>query len=357
MDVPHVPLGTSTRGDDHIDLSSTSLAQIAACLDALQTECAQLGAYLQNARQRLVQQETQIDQHLARMAALAEQFRSHIPADSATALNPAVHDPTPAPHPATDAPPALCVRTFAQFQASWADRPISLCRSKKGSAIFRYLFICPDRCATRETLLALFWPDEPADKANHKLHIAISALRQALSEAIEVNQVLIFDEDRYFLNPSIHIWTDADEFVNCLHAGQQLEQQGRMPEAVVLYEAGCSLYRGDFMAEDMYADWAAAPRARLEEMYLTLLGRLAAYYFDQERFEPSIACCRQIVSKDSFREDAYRQLMQCYSRMGQRNQALREFHLCAENLQRELGVSPMRETIALYERIARQEFV
>ena len=56
-------------------------------------------------------------------------------------------------------------------------------------------------------------------------------------------------------------------------------------------------------------------------------------------------------------EDAYRHLMRCYSRMGRRNQALREFKACQVVLQRELGVSPMRETVALYERIAREEEV
>lgn len=351
MNKPYDPIKTSADSSGQPDLYRSVIEQIAGHLDALQSECVRLRSWLENARRHLAQQEAQIDQHLGQVVVLLEQFGNSV---QSTNL---VHDLVPDSDQGKDAPPTWHVRTFAQFQVCCADQTLSLGHSKKGSAIFRYLFTLPERCAAKETLLALFWPDEPPDKANHKLHIAISTLRQALNEAMAIDQVLVFDDERYFLNPAIRVWLDADEFAGCFHAGQQLEQQGHTLEAAALYETGCSLYRGDFLTEDMYADWAAAPRARLEEMYLTLLGRLAAHYFDQGCFDQSIACCRQIVSKDSFREDAYRQLMQCYSRMGQRNQALREFQLCAQALQQELGVQPTRETVALYEQIVREELV
>jgi len=139
--------------------------------------------------------------------------------------------------------------------------------------------------------------------------------------------------------------------------GERLARDNHIPEAIAEYEAALALYRGDFLTEDLYADWTIAIRARLEETFLTLLGHLADHYLDQGRFTESISCCRQILAKDSFREDAYRQLMLCYSRMGRRNQALCEFHACEQVLRRELGVRPMQETVALYERIVQEEAV
>jgi DNA-binding SARP family transcriptional activator len=136
-----------------------------------------------------------------------------------------------------------------------------------------------------------------------------------------------------------------------------LEREGRDQEAVAEYEAARALYRGDFLSQDLYADWAVAPRARYEEMFLTVLGHLAEHYLEAQRYVDGASCCRQILARDSFREDAYRQLMRCYSRMGRRNHALREFQSCQEVLRRELGVEPMRETVELYERIAREESV
>jgi len=162
-------------------------------------------------------------------------------------------------------------------------------------------------------------------------------------------------DDRYVLLPGLEVELDVDIFAHHVAAGQRLEREGRDEEATAEYEAARAFYQGDFLSQDLYADWAVAQRARYEEMFLTVLGRLAELYVDEQRHADGVACCRQILARDSFREDAYRQLMRCYSRMGRRNQALREFQACQEVLRWELGVEPMHETVELHARIVRQE--
>ena len=44
-----------------------------------------------------------------------------------------------------------------------------------------------------------------------------------------------------------------------------------------------------------------------------------------------------------------------YGRQGQHYMALRQFHLCAEALERELDVAPAPATVQLHERIRRHE--
>lgn len=254
---------------------------------------------------------------------------------------------------------ALYVRTFGRFTASYQQQDIPLGSNKNGRAIFRYLVTRPGRGAAKDVLLGLFWPDDPVEKAAHKLHIAISSLRQSLNEALggALSESIVYADDRYAIASELHVRLDTDDFYAHVEAGERLEREGRLTEAIDRYQAARDLHQGEYLAEDLYADWAAAERARLLEMYLTLLGRLACYYADREQVAQSVDCCRQILSHDSFREDAYRQLMRCYSRLGHRNQALREFQRCRDVLRRELGVDPMRETVALYERIAREERV
>jgi len=341
--LPPTPSGRSQESESE----RATVERITDLLDVLQSECARIRAWLAEARHQLAQHSTQIDQQLGRVVTLLEQLdtrtQSLNPIAAATAANTSVST--------QDAPSsALQVCTFAHFQLRYGDRVLALGNNKKSNAILRYLVLKPDHCANKETLLELFWPDEPADKAAHKLHVAISELRQGLKE-LGIAQFIEFEDERYCLNPTITLWLDADEFIARFYAGQQLERQGQVDQAIAQYEAGRALYGGDFLVEDLYADWAAALRARLEELYLTLLGRLAACYFDCGRYEECVACSRQIVERDSFREDAYRQLMMCYVRMGQRNQALRVYQECVQILQRELGVAPMRETVALYEQI------
>ena len=52
------------------------------------------------------------------------------------------------------------------------------------------------------------------------------------------------------------------------------------------------------------------------------------------------------------REDVHRELMQLFVLNGQRAHALRQFEHCRELLRRELAIHPMRETMALYQKIA-----
>lgn len=330
--------------------ASSPQEQLVEHLARLQQEYRQFQSWLKEAGLQLSRRQAEVNRQLYEaMASLSN------PQPSA-AFGPAS---IPSPGPPAGAV-SLYVQVLGKFVVRYGDQVVSLGSSKKGRAIFRYLIMLPERRAAKDVLLELFWPDDPPHKAGHKLHIAVSTVRQALNEALhmpEDGESVLFVDDHYALSPDLDIQLDADVFAAHVRVGERLAREGKAAEAMTEYEAARALYGGDFLAEDLYADWTIARRARLEEMYLTLLGRLARHYLDQGRHAESISCCRQILGRDSFREDAYRHLMRCYSRMGRRNQALREYRECQEVLRRELGVSPMHETVALYEQIVREEKV
>jgi DNA-binding SARP family transcriptional activator len=322
--------------------------QILEHLKRLQEDYQQTQSWLEGVQAQLCHRNAQVGERLRDVALLIEQI------DRLLGDEPALPRES---HPRSAL--LLEVQTLGKFVVRCQGRPLALGSNKAGGAIFRYLATLPERQAPKDVLLELFWPDEPPHRALHKLHMAISSLRHALNTALGKeacgDDSLVFTDDRYALAPGLHIQLDTDAFVAHIQAGERLEREGSLTAAIDEYEVARALYHGDFLIEDLYADWTVAKRARYEEMFLTVLGRLALTYADQDRATQSIACCRQILERDSFREDAYRQLMRCYSRIGHRNQALREFQTCQEIIERELGVEPMRETVELYERIAREE--
>jgi LuxR family maltose regulon positive regulatory protein len=57
------------------------------------------------------------------------------------------------------------------------------------------------------------------------------------------------------------------------------------------------------------------------------------------------------LKKDNLREEIYRELMALYFQMGDRTAAIQTYRRCAQVLEDELGVTPMSETLALYDRI------
>jgi DNA-binding SARP family transcriptional activator len=54
---------------------------------------------------------------------------------------------------------------------------------------------------------------------------------------------------------------------------------------------------------------------------------------------------------EPWREEAHRQMMRAQVRMGNRSQALAQYHLCCQILARELGVAPDPSTLALYKQV------
>jgi len=314
--------------------------QVVKHLTRLQAEYQRIHDWLREMQDQITRRETQVRQQLREALAVADRPADPVPDASGS--------------PSVDVP-LLFVQTLGEFSVRYQDSPLSMGSNRNGRAIFRYLVAHPGRRVAKQVLLGLFWPDDPPDKAAHKLHIAISAVRQALSETLGSTETILFGEDHYALAPDLPLQVDTQVFVEQARAGERLEQAGEIQPAIEAYQAAIEIYRGDFLVEDLYEDWTTVQRARLEEIYLTVLGRLSLRYAEQGNYDGSISCCRQILARDSFREDAYRQLMCCYSRLGRRNQALSEYQQCQAVLKRELGIEPMRETTELYERIARQD--
>lgn len=132
-------------------------------------------------------------------------------------------------------------------------------------------------------------------------------------------------------------------------AGQKISIEAALGE----YELAAALYKDDFMQEDLYDEWTTLDRENLKEIYLVILDRLCKYYSFDGKPITAVNLCKTILDKDNCREDIHRLLMKCYSRLGYRDRALRQFYKCVEVLKKELEVEPTTATLELFEEIKR----
>jgi DNA-binding SARP family transcriptional activator len=146
----------------------------------------------------------------------------------------------------------------------------------------------------------------------------------------------------------MEIWVDVEEFTKHYQAGQRLEKNGMLAEAVSEYEQAESLYQGDFLEEDLYEDWTNSLRESLKANYLTVLDRLSRYYFEEKRYATCILLCQKILAEDDCRENTHRRLMHCYFYQGQSHLAVRQYQLCLASLKNELDILPSKDTKDLY---------
>jgi len=242
----------------------------------------------------------------------------------------------------------LCVALDDMAVQNW---PSARCRS-----LFGYLLTHREPWPPREVLMEAFWPEASPEASRNSLNVAIHGLRRTLRGITEM-PVIVHASGIYRINCDLSLWLDFEEFDSRIESGRQHEDAGDVDEARREYEFAANLYRGDFMADDLYEDWAAVTRERLRLAHLDTLGRLGNLYFEAGHYTACASLCQRIIERDPCREDAHRRLMRCYSRQGLPHLALLQYRLCAQALADELGVETDPSTRDLHQRIRGHERV
>jgi two-component SAPR family response regulator len=142
------------------------------------------------------------------------------------------------------------------------------------------------------------------------------------------------------------------DFQEQLLRARRSAAQGDTAAAADAYRRAIACYRGDFLADEPYAEWSLSRREELAQLYLTALSEATDLFQRGGAWEESLRCCRVALARDPCREDFHRALMQLLWRLGRRAEALRQYRECAAVLDRELGVDPDPATQALGRRIA-----
>ena len=247
--------------------------------------------------------------------------------------------------------PALNITCFGRFEVRRLGEPVILCQNRNGQAILRYLVAQPGYRASIDALMGTLWPDDEPDVARHKVQIAVSALRGSFKyEGISsrCGGYILSKNSVYFPNPATSFNTDVDEFLKWYKEGRQSSGQA----AIAHYERACRLYRGPFLAEDIYADWTFVRRDHLSQRFLTMCHTLVSHYLATGSYEEAVQWAGAVLQENRCDEEAHRQLMQAYMAGGRRSEALRQFRRCEQVLHDELGVAPIPETISLFQSIA-----
>ncbi|MCI0388270.1 MAG: winged helix-turn-helix domain-containing protein [Acidobacteria bacterium] len=246
---------------------------------------------------------------------------------------------------------SLAFYCLGLFRVYRNDQAITHWSSLKGQSILKYLVSHQTTPISKDILMDVLWPDADPDSARRNLHQAIYSLRQTLRRSLPDYQAIQFENDCYRLNPELSLWFDFEEFKVHAQAGCRYESSGQWVEAATEYCLADELYRGDFLEEDLYEDWASLQREQLRHTYFDLADRLSEYYLRQGNYSATVAICQKILARDSCHEKAHCRLMRCYQTQGQRGLAVRQYQICVQMLKRELDVSPSDEVQALFEKI------
>src|SRR5262245_7850774 len=155
------------------------------------------------------------------------------------------------------ASPALRIRLLGPFELFVGDRPVAPDRwpRRKPKLLVKLLAFQPRAQLHREQIIDMLWPDADFEAGANNLHKAIHAARRALEPDLKSGSSSRFIGARdniVTLRAPGDIWIDAGAF-------ERTAVEAMRSNDPKLFEEALDLYRGDFLPEDLYEDWAVAP--------------------------------------------------------------------------------------------------
>jgi len=192
---------------------------------------------------------------------------------------------------------------------------------------------------SRDRLAGLFWPDAPDSRARSSLRRTLSVTSSAVGAALVVSRTSVA-LDRALT------WCDLWEF----------ERLTGLGDLNSLSDAA-DLYRDDFLSGFVlrncaeFEDWQRFVAEDLRRRFGAVLAGLVAARIAGGELETALQDARRWLALDPLHEPAHQTLMRLYAWTDQRASALRQYRSCVRILERELGVTPLSETTALYQDI------
>jgi predicted ATPase/DNA-binding SARP family transcriptional activator len=249
----------------------------------------------------------------------------------------------------------LTLAFLNQFAVQLNGRFLHRFESDNARALLVYLVLEAQQAHRRSHLAALFWPDHADKEARNNLRQTLFKLRRTLKDE---------QRDPPFLqitNQTVQWCADVDVDVDVWQLTAVLNQF--TSEKTIEPDTLLSLYAGPLLAEAGldaglgFEEWLLVKREQLHRQVMGALAALTANTLAQRDWQTAVKISSRQVALDPWREEAYQQLMQALVGQGQRTAALAIFEQCRELLWQELGVTPMPQTVTLYEQIKVSDLV
>jgi DNA-binding SARP family transcriptional activator/predicted negative regulator of RcsB-dependent stress response len=237
--------------------------------------------------------------------------------------------------------------TLGGFRVYRGAEPIAATewQSRKARDLLKLLTTRLGRPVPRELVCETLWPDEPPERRSSRLSVTLSTLRSVLDPGRERDGDAFVAADREL------VWLDLDavdvDVVRFVAAARQAVGGPRMRAAsgppdrdeLEALAAAESLYAGEYLDDEPYADWAVGLREEARALYLRVARRLAEGLWRSGELEHASHLFLRLLQRDPYDEAAHLGLVRVLDEAGHRGDARRAYRTYAERMA-DLDVEP-----------------
>jgi predicted ATPase/DNA-binding SARP family transcriptional activator len=247
----------------------------------------------------------------------------------------------------------LKIYTLGDFRILLDAKPFKSLRSRKAQAMLVYL-ASTNKAHSREVLASLFWSNSSQARAMANLRDVLHALRSHLEPFIDITRHSVA------LSSDFQVWIDVAELELALSLIQD-DADLISSESAKQLETALNLYQKDFLegfyirGAQGFEEWMVVERERLRLAALDGYNALVQYHLNKGNFSSGIHFARQALTLEPLMEISHQQLMRLLALSGRSSEALIQYEVCQQILEKELGVKPSEETRSLYESLLKGE--
>ncbi|MFH2102576.1 MAG: tetratricopeptide repeat protein [Chloroflexota bacterium] len=237
-------------------------------------------------------------------------------------------------------PPRMTIQAFGKAQVRVNGKLLnnSQWQSRSVKELF-FFFLHNPAALTKEQIGEVFWPESSPDQLKLRFKNDLYRLRRALGQ-----DVILFDGNRYRFNHDLDFEYDVETYLTNLSRARKISE---LAEKIQAYQDAISVVRGLYL-EDLDSTWVLPERERFRQKYLAALLNLAGLLLDNGKEEEALQTCQYALASDSCLEEAHRLIMRAHASLGDRQAVARQYQVCRNALDNELGLRPSSETEALY---------
>jgi DNA-binding SARP family transcriptional activator len=137
-----------------------------------------------------------------------------------------------------------------------------------------------------------------------------------------------------------HVRVDADDFDEAISQGLEGASRGDDDFAVERLRDALTLYRGDFLADEPYADWALAERDRLHNLAGRAIRALTKIMLGRHDLDAAAEYLEQLAELEPLDAETHRDLLAVWLAQGRRTEAARRYAIYRTRMLREFGEEP-----------------
>ncbi len=238
--------------------------------------------------------------------------------------------------------PELTIKALGRIRVDSSEGPLggSWLQQRPGHML-KYLICERDRVVQAEEIAEALWPSsgrQALSSVRHFIHALRDKLEPGRPPRTESTFVITV-RGGYAINRR-HVRIDADLYSEAVRDGLAAVDRGEAEVAAELLELALSLYRGDLLEDEPYAEWAMPERDRLRAMATDSLRALAHIALDRADHGTAVKHLDRLAEFEPFDSDIHRELLRVLLVAGRRSEALRRYSTFRARLGKEFGAEP-----------------